>query len=507
MPDWYVYADGAETGPIGEDDAIALLQTKDPDFVHVWREDFDEWMLLREVPELAAAVRPEAVAPVSTAVDPPKARSAAAVRRREAAKSPVKFAWAQVGAVAGVAICAADLLAWRGEKFAAWDSMAGLAHNFDYVCGTVVLTALLGFIAGAIRDAVSGQRRRAPRRTAHRNAFPKSVPLFAGIDIANINIMARHWRGELPLWVSCWIFGVIGSLIIPFIPAIAVAIFKADRSYNPSSIFSVSAAVWIAVFAIAVWQTVGVWRCAVRYAAAHPPGHDDQTEEAELAPLWSGLSRLVVVVGFASLIATFGTEWLPQLRELYKIAFYDDPDIPAYSIRISRDGAEAEITGGFKYGLTDAFAAATKNARHLRVVHLDSAGGRLGEAEKLFTLIRERGLSTYVSSRCFSACTLAFAGGRERILKRGATLGFHKAEFPGVSENEFDDLQLKVFNAAGFDSRFIERALSTPHKDLWMPPPDVLLAAGVITGVTDGTRASGRLPPESATPSRHVASK
>jgi hypothetical protein len=445
---------------------------------------------------------------VSTAVYASKTRTAAADRHPEPAKGAFKFLWAQIGAVAGLAICAADLLlAWRGEKFAAWDSIAGLAHNFDHVCGTVVLTAFLGFIAGAIRDAVSGHKGRARRKNARRKVLTKNEPLFENISIADINIMARHWRGELPLWVSCWVFGVIGSLIIPFIPAVAVALFKADRSYNPSSIFSVSAAVWIAVFAIAVWQTVGVWRCAVRYAAAHPPRQDDQTGEAEFAPLWSGLARLVVIVGFASLLATFGTEWLPQLRELYKIAFYNDPDIPPYSIRISKDGTEVEITGGFKYGLTDEFAAVTKNARHLRMVHLDSAGGRLGEAERLFTLIRERGLGTYVSSRCFSACTLAFAGGRERVLKRGAALGFHKAEFPGVSENEFDDLQYKVFNAAGFDSRFIERALSTPHKDLWMPSPDVLLAAGVITSVTDGTRLSGRLPPENATPSRHVASK
>jgi hypothetical protein len=446
-------------------------------------------------------------APVCT----PKARAAAA-RHHEAAKGVFKFAWAQIGAVAGLAICAADLLlAWRGEKFAAWDSIAGLGHNFDHVCGTVVLAAFLGFVAGAVRDAVIGQKGSAPQKNARRKKLKKNASFFAkvniaNINIANINIMARHWRGELPLWFSCWVLGVIGSLIIPFVPAVAVALFKAERSYNPSSTFSVSAAVWIAVFVIAVWQTVGVWRCAVRYAAAHPRRPDDRTGEAELAPLWSGLARLVVIAGFASLLAIFGTEWLPQLRELYKIAFYDDPDIPPYSIRISKDGIEAEITGGFKYGLTDEFAAIAKNARQLRFVHLDSAGGRLGEAEKLFTLIRERGLNTYVSSRCFSACTLAFAGGRERVLKPGAALGFHKAEFPGVSENEFDDLQYKVFNAAGFDRGFIERALSTPHKDLWMPSLDVLLAAGVITVVADGAR-TGRLSPESVTPSRHVASK
>jgi hypothetical protein len=40
---------------------------------------------------------------------------------------------------------------------------------------------------------------------------------------------------------------------------------------------------------------------------------------------------------------------------------------------------------------------------------------------------------------------------------------------------------------AGFDAKFIERALSTPHKDMWRPSPDVLLTAGVITRITDGT--------------------
>jgi hypothetical protein len=487
MPEWYVYDAGAETGPIGRDEAVVLLRTKDPDSVHVWREDFDDWKLLRDVPDLAAAARPMRIAPApATASGPGRAAAsapkAARTRGHEAVKSACKFVWAQVGTLIGLAICAADLLfEWRGRKFEAFDSAAGLEHNFGQLCGTVVLAGFLGFIAGAIRDAVGTQAAagRTPRKNPRRGKTPTETnPLSA-------DIMARHWRGELPLWFSCWVFGVIGSIVISFMPAVAIAIFTAARGYNPSSIFTVSAAVWIAVFGIAVWQAVGVWRAATRYAAAPPSSHD-QPGAAELVPLWSMLARLVVIVGITSLIGTFGTEWLPQLSELYKIAFYNDPDIPAYSIQITRDGTEAEIVGGFKYGLTDEFAARTKDARRLRIVRLDSSGGRLGEGEKLFALIRERGLSTYVPSKCFSACTLAFAGGRERVLRKGATLGFHKAEFPGVSESEFDGLQHKVFSAAGFDGRFIEKALSTPHRDLWMPSPDILLAARVITGVSDG---------------------
>ncbi len=385
--------------------------------------------------------------------------------------------------MAGLAACAADLLLeWRGVKFETWVSAAGLGHNFDHVCGTVVLATLLGFIAGAIRDAASN----APRRQAR-----GWKALAAARNLPFADVMARHWRGELPLWISGWVFGVIGSVIISFVPAVTIASFTADKSYNPAWIFSASAMVWAAVFAIAVWQSVGVWRAATRYATAPPPRRRGQDGTADLSFVWSALTRLVVIAGLASLLGTFGTEWLPQLRELYKIAFYDDPDIPPYAIRLVKDGTEAEIAGGFKYGLTADFAIIAKDAPHLRVVRLDSAGGRLGEGEKLFTLIRELGLNTYVATKCFSACTLAFAGGRERVLKRGASLGFHKADFPGVSENEFDSLQHKVFTAAGFDRWFIDKALSTPHRDLWTPSPDVLLAAHVITGVSDRHVSAG----------------
>src|SRR5262249_15985995 len=65
--------------------------------------------------------------------------------------------------------------------------------------------------------------------------------------------------------------------------------------------------------------------------------------------------------------------------------------------------------------------------------------------------------------------------------------GFHRGSFPGVSEGEFDTLQQNVFMTAGFDADFISKALSTPHKDMWRPSPDILLAARVITRITDAT--------------------
>jgi hypothetical protein len=286
------------------------------------------------------------------------------------------------------------------------------------------------------------------------------------------SVIARHWRGELPLWVSYWIFGFLGNVAVALIPIAAVAIFNTDKGYDPSSIFYATIVVWAGVLLVAIWQMVGVWRSATRYTAA-------RAQLGERA-LWGNLAKIVIILGVLRLAGAVASEGLPQLGELYRIAFEGDPDIPAYSIRVMRDGTEAEIAGGFKYGLTNDFGVVTKANRQIKVVHLDSIGGRLGEGEKLFKLIRALGLNTYVSSKCLSACTLAFAGGQERFLLKGAVLGFHKGSFPGVSEGEFDTVQQNVFAIAGFDRKFIEKALSTPHKDMWQPSPDILLAAKAL---------------------------
>jgi hypothetical protein len=504
MPDWYVYDDGAQVGSIGQHVVIAYLHMRDPDCVHVWREGLDTWVRPRDVPELAAAlprgpVEPASPEPVLSESGPsgtreiairdmtsrpPVTRAKAKETRQASASTGYKYAWAQTGALAGLIVSAAGLLfELTGVKFEAW-GITSTILDLGHLSACVGVAAFIGFVAGVIRDAGSGNIARKRGRRA-----PAS-----GNDPWSSNILAAHWRGELPLWVSFWVFGIIGNIIIAAIPALAIAIFEADRGYRPTSIFSASTVMWAGIFMIAVWQATGVWRAAAKSATRSAAGGRARSDAdsgdqpaAEGLTLWAGLARIVVVVAFARLLGAFAMEGVPQLSELYKIAFQDDPDIPAYTIRLMRDGTEAEIVGGFKYGLTDDFAALADTAHQLKVVHLDSVGGRLGEGEKLFTLIRERGFNTYVSSRCMSACTLAFAGGRERFLLKGATLGFHKGGFPGVSDSEFDSLQHKVFTAAGFDGRFIHRALSTPHDDLWRPSAEVLLAARVVTGVTDGT--------------------
>ena len=123
-------------------------------------------------------------------------------------------------------------------------------------------------------------------------------------------------------------------------------------------------------------------------------------------------------------------------------------------------------------------------------------GGRIGEAEKLYSLIRDKQLITYVNFQCLSACAIAFAGGKERYIAKGAVLGFHEPDFPGITQDVLQSSiaeQTQIFRDAGFSADFVLRALRTPNSEMWKPTVDELFKAKVITGVSDGTQfaASG----------------
>ena len=309
----------------------------------------------------------------------------------------------------------------------------------------------------------------------------------AGDDIATKphrfnNFIARNWRGEFSLGTTYWLFGFLGNLFAGVLAIAVMAAFQSDGGYEPRAIFATILLVWVGIVTIAIWQTVGVWRSADRHIKA-------RVLLGKKSP-WAGLAKLAVCFGILRLAGTFLTSGWPQLLETGRMSFLDDPDIPAYSIRVMRNATEAEITGGFKYGLTDDFVKILNASRQIKVVHLDSLGGRIGEAEKLNKVIRSKNLDTYVSSKCMSACTVAFAGGARRTLRKGAVLGFHAPSFPGMSKEELEEAstsQKDIFVAAGFDKKFVDQALSTPSSGLWKPAFSVLLQAKAITAISDGS--------------------
>ena len=297
------------------------------------------------------------------------------------------------------------------------------------------------------------------------------------------NFIARFWRGEYSLGVSYWLFGLLGNIAIAFIAAGIAALFHVESGYDPRAILGSLLSIWLVTCVFLVWQVTGIWRSANRDAA----GRRALGKWAVLA----GIAKLALVLGIISSLGTFLTTGLPQIVEASRLVFLNDPDIPAYSIRVMRNGTEAEIAGGFKYGLSNDFTKALASSPNIRVVHLNSRGGRVGEAARLNAALRAQGVDTYVSAGCYSACTIAFAAGRNRFLKNGTALGFHAAAFPGATANDLAYTRLdqqRLFLAAGFNKAFVDRALSTPNSQMWTPSADELTAAKVITGTSDGTQ-------------------
>jgi hypothetical protein len=287
------------------------------------------------------------------------------------------------------------------------------------------------------------------------------------------NFVARHWRGEYPLWVSYWVVGFLLQVALVLVWRGFDAASRIDGGFNPYAIFGIIAGSWLLFLIVFVWQVVGVWRSAGRSI--------ERRRAAGGSAAWAYVARAVMVVAALGFAGRLSNEAVPQIEEGWRIAFLGDPDIPPYFIRMMRDGTELEITGGIKYGLDRDLRAALAASPGVAVVHLDSPGGRIGEARKLYETIRAHGLVTYVFGTCASACTIAFLGGRERLIEAAATLGFHSAAFPGAEPA--DDIQGELLRQNGIAASFVRRVVATPNSGMWVPTTDELEAAGFVTGL------------------------
>lgn len=295
------------------------------------------------------------------------------------------------------------------------------------------------------------------------------------------SFVRRFLRGEYSLAFSYCAIGLSVYLTIGLLLA-GVSFTMRQQAFNPHEVVAVAVVIWAAIIAGQIFQSLGVWRSAAR--------HRRLAAIRGTLGLWGIAAQGLVILGGAGLGYVFAVQGVPQLRESWRMAFEGDPDIPPYTMRLMRGGREAEITGGFKFGLSRDAAKLFAGAPHLEVVHLNSGGGRLGEAVELAKLIRKYRLSTYTSASCASACTIAFVAGRERFLKKGATIGFHRAIFAGVEQTSE---MRTLLRAANVDSAFVERAMAQPSVSIWYPTLQELTAANVAMAVVDAGRfaASG----------------
>ena len=227
------------------------------------------------------------------------------------------------------------------------------------------------------------------------------------------NFFAQYWRGEFSLGASYWGVNFLVNLALVTLAGTLTVLFSPEEGFEPVSIFFFTFLLWLGLAVLVVWQLVGLWRSASRDVR--------RKCQANKYAFWAGAAQLAAMLGVLQSLNSFTQNAAPQIIELYRIAFQGDPDIPSNELKLLSGGTELSVFGGIKYGLSNDVERLLNAAPEVSVVHLTSSGGRIAEANKLFKLIKERGLNTYVSNECSSACTLIFAAGTQRSLLEGAS--------------------------------------------------------------------------------------
>jgi hypothetical protein len=310
------------------------------------------------------------------------------------------------------------------------------------------------------------------------------------------NYLARHWVGHLPLPLSYWINGALVSGLI-----VAAAQYLTARIREGSGSLRAMAAVAIAFlvvsFLVWVWSSVGIWRSA--YWHRRRGG----------TPGW-GLAARGLLVLSAALTLFRSSDLALQAAELGQLAAGRDPLGEVAAMEVTPDGRRLLVRGNISAGTAERFRAVLDGAPAVKEIVLTSLGGRMIEAQRMVPMIRRRGLDTRVDDYCMSACTTVLLAGNERTAPNRARIGFHQPSFPGMRGSELAMAVEEMragYLAAGVEPGFVARAMITPAEDMWLPSPDELNAANVLTAsdivvTASHGRSAGGSEPESLSEQR-----
>jgi hypothetical protein len=157
-----------------------------------------------------------------------------------------------------------------------------------------------------------------------------------------------------------------------------------------------------------------------------------------------------------------------------------------YQIERSADGRSVVLAGVIDFGATRRMRELLEVSPGIRLIRLESPGGRVAEARGLARLIERHGLDTVAEGDCTSVCTLVFVSGQKRHLPPGARLGFHRYAMLGPLavmmrdparelEKDFD-----TFRRRAVPESFLDSVRATPHDTMWYPGAAELVRANVV---------------------------
>lgn len=288
--------------------------------------------------------------------------------------------------------------------------------------------------------------------------------------------VAEHWNGDQSLAQSYWVNLIL--LVALFAALGSVGLATIEASSESLRIIAFGWLIfWPFVLALWIWGLIGTWRSASK----HVQRGGKQG--------WASVAKVMIALGWLSLIGQMSSTISPQMTEYAKIAAGLDPLGDPATIQLAANGKSIEVKGAIAQGTAQKFANAIALAPNARTIVLDSAGGRIFEAQKIAELVRDKQLNTYVENKCLSACTMIFVAGGDRAATPNAKLGFHQPSFPGWDSNTLQAsiaYYRNLYITAGVDAAFVEHALETPADDMWYPSHSEMQSAGVLNRISFG---------------------
>lgn len=327
-----------------------------------------------------------------------------------------------------------------------------------------------------------------PRRQGWQDRAARTLVVEPGVDEApssttgsgeslhrraeRVPYLRRHLRGDLPVPQSL----VVNTLLLPLPLVVLLGAVGAWTQLHSTGLWLGSLVLllgWPLALALLAWGAVGVWR------ASRPPPLNAGPMDRAVGLAAPAAAGLLVAGGLALAALNLG----PRLPEL-AAALWGHDVRGTVAAKVSADGRRLQLQGPIGLGDAGRVKALMAASPQLRLVTLQSSGGRLDEALRLAEAVRERGLPVRAHGECSDACPFVFLAGSRRDLLPGARLGFRRVS-AGVFNPPYQALLNRElrhrFIATGLTPHLATKAVATPPTALWFPEGDELFSARLVS--------------------------
>lgn len=282
--------------------------------------------------------------------------------------------------------------------------------------------------------------------------------------------IGRHWKGEAPFWQS--LLGWTLALTISVYVIATLWLTQWSLQDTPVSRMTQGVIVAVLIGSAAIWQLVGTWRASA------------STKAPQRWWISRWIARLVaVLVCIAGLLMLSG---IPRGMSSLYLEATDQDWIGQNGYSVTIEDENLVISGHLAWGVLGAVSRELSANPGIQMFILNSPGGHVGVGTRLYDMIKSRGLDTYTTELCASACLIPFLAGNNRYLQKGAKLGFHAVGGEGGNSiTAGTEKVLSVYRTANVPEPFIQRMLATPVESAWYPSPKELIAANVVTELVE----------------------